>query len=92
MVDEDTGEPVANGLVEQHGCHGTVDSARKTENDAVVANLRLQFGHRGLHERGGTPVLTAAADVYHKVLQQERALNRVEHFGMELHGPNSFGK
>lgn len=75
MIHEDAREAVADSLVEQDGCHGTVNAAGKSEDDAVVAQLLLQFGHRGLHEGSCAPVLTAAADIYHKVFQQERSLN-----------------
>ena len=87
VVNEDTGEAVADGAVEEHGGHGTVHAARETEDYAVVAKLGFKFIDCCLHERGGAPVLSAAADAYHEVAQQEAALQAVEHLGVELHAP-----
>ena len=55
---------------------------------AVIAQLCLEFGHGGLDEGVGTPVLLAAADINHEVAQQLATLERVEHLGVELHGPD----
>ena len=87
VVYEDAGEPVADGSVQQHGGHGRVDTARKTQDDLVVAQLAFQFGDGGIDKGGGAPVLLGTADVDHEVLKQLCALHGVEHLGMELHGP-----
>ena len=86
MVDEDTCEAVADGLVEKHGTNGRVYTARKTEDYAVVAELLLQFCNRCLHERGCAPLLTAAADVHYEIAEQEGALGGVINLGVELNG------
>ena len=87
MVDEDAGEVLADGPVEQGGAYRGVDTAAQSENHAVVAQLCLEFGHGGLDERGRAPFLSAAADVDHEVAQQLLALGGMEHLGVELHGP-----
>ncbi len=90
VVDEDAGETVADGTVEQDGSHRRIDTAGETEDDAVVAQLLFEFCHGGVDKRGSTPLLTGAADVDHEILQQQRALQGVKHLGMELDGPNGF--
>ena len=44
VVDEDTRQAIADGLVQQHGGNGAVDTARESEDDAVVAQLIAQRG------------------------------------------------
>lgn len=90
MVNEDTGQVFANGAVEQYGCNRTVNATRKTEDYAVVAQLLLEFSNGCVHKRSCAPVLTATADVDHKVLQQEAALKRMEYFWVELNAPQFF--
>ena len=89
VVNEYAGEVAAYGFVEQNGSHRRVDSAGKSEDYPIGTNLLLQLCHRGIDERGCTPLLPRTADVYHKVLQEQRPLQRMEHLGMELHSPHS---
>ena len=90
VVDENTSEAISDGFVEQNGCHRRIDTARETEDDAIVAQLLTQLSHRAVHERSRAPVLTASADVHDKVAQQLRTLQRVEHFRVELYAPQRF--
>ena len=87
VVNEDAGQILAYGAVQQHGCHRRVNTARQAENHAVVAQLGFQLVHSGLHKRCGTPVLLTAADAHHEILQQQAALCGMEHLGVELHAP-----
>ena len=91
VVNEDTGEAVADGTVEQDGGHAGVNTAGKSEDDAVIAQLLFQLGHGAVDKRGGTPFLSASANVDHEVLQELRALHGVEHLGVELNGEYCFG-
>ena len=91
VVHEDTRQLVADGAVEQDGTDGAVHAAGESEDDVVLANLLAQLGDGGVHEVGRRPVLPAAADVDHEVLQEQRALQGVEHLGVELHAPDGFG-
>ena len=68
MIDEDAGEAVADGLVQQDGSDRRVDTARESQNDAVVAQLCLQFGHGAVDERCSTPLLARTADVDDKIV------------------------
>ena len=89
VINEDTSEAIANGSIQQNSSHAGVHTTRKTKNHTVFAQLLFQLSHRGINKRSGTPILLGTADVNHKILQQERTLNRVEHFRMELHSPNA---
>ena len=84
VVHEDTGQLVAYRFVEQYRHHRRVHAARQTEDNAVAAYLLAQLLHRAFHKRICAPFLLAAAHIYHEVLQQQRALQRVEHLGVEL--------
>ena len=86
MIHEDAGKTVADGAVEQDASHAGIDAARESEDDTVLPQLLLQFLHGSIHERSGTPLLTRAADVNHKIVEQRFPLHGVEHLGMELNG------
>ena len=88
VVDKDAGKLATDGLVQQYGCHTGVNSARKSEDDAVAANLLAELTYGGFHEGVGTPVLLRTADSDHEVLQQQRTLEGVEHLRMELYAPH----
>ena len=88
VVHENAGQVLADGAVQQHGGHGRIHAPAQAEDDAVVANLLLQLGHRSIHERGGAPRLVESADVRHEVAQHQRAVFAMEHLGMELHAPH----
>ena len=87
VIDEDARQAVADGAVQQHGCHRRIDTARKTEDDAVVAQRLAQFGHGRFDETGRAPQSAAAADVHDKVPEQLRTLQCMKDFRMELHAP-----
>ena len=87
VIYEDTGELVADGTVEQNGCHAAIHASREAKDDTVGAYLLAELLHGSIHKIGRRPVLTASADIHHKVAQQLGALQGVEHFGVELHAP-----
>ena len=87
VVNEDACKIRANGTVEQRGAHGRVNTAAESEDYAVVTELFLKFPYRRFNERGRAPFLLAAADINDKVLQEQLALLRMEHLGVELHSP-----
>ena len=86
VVDEDAGELLADGAVDERGGHGGVDAAGEAENDFFVtdllADLRDGFGDVVAHD----PVGGALADVEHEAVEHFAALERVRHFRMELDG------
>ena len=88
VVNENTSQILANRLVEKHRRNARIHATAQSKHHLVVADLRLQFGYRGVDERCRRPILFAAADAHHKILQEQCALQRVEHFGVELHAPN----
>ena len=52
-----------------------------------LPSLFFQFLDGSLDKRGCAPLLLTAADVNNEILQELLALLRMEHFGVELHGP-----
>ena len=86
VVDEDAGELVADGLVDQHGGHRAVDAARQPADHAALADLGADLGDLGRLEMRHRPVAGQAGDAAHEVADQLAALGRVRHFGVELHG------
>ena len=86
VVDEDAGELLADGTVNERCGHRAVHAAGKTENDFLVADLFADlsdgFGHVVAHH----PVGGAAADVENEAFEHLAALEGVRHFGMELQG------
>ena len=87
VVHEDTSKVLANRLIEKHGSHRRVDTARQTEYNAVVTELRFQFSHGRIDERGCAPALFRATDTNYEVAQKLRTLHCMEHLRMELHTP-----
>ena len=86
MVYEDTRQTVANGTIQQHGSHRAVDATTEAEYHPVLSQLLFQLGHGSIYKRRCTPLLLAATDVDHEVLQQLGALKGVEHLWVELDG------
>ena len=86
VVHENAREVPPDGAVQQDGADAGVHASREAQDDAVVAQLRLQLRHGGVHEGCGRPFLAAAADAYGEVPEQLHAAKGVEHFGVELYG------
>ena len=86
VVDEDAGELVADGLVDQHRGHGGIDAAGQAADHPAGADLGADARDGLLAEGLHGPVAPAAGDVAHEVADQLRALRRVHHLRMELHG------
>ena len=84
VVHEDAVQPVADGLVQEHGHDGRVHAAAEAENDLLAADLRLQLLDGFVDPRRKLPVAGAAADGKEKVVQNLVAVLRVNHFGVEL--------
>ncbi len=89
VVDEDAGQLVADGAVQQSGDDGGIDAAGQAEYHFVAA-------HFGTHPADGffdivrhVPVGAAAADVVHKARDNGLALQGVGDFGMELYAVES---
>ena len=84
VADEDTGQVVADGLVEEHACDRGIHAAAQAEDDLVVPESFPQFRHRGFDERSRRPVSLAAADAEGEIGQHLRAFRRVKDLRMEL--------
>ncbi|MCY1215412.1 hypothetical protein D9M72_272550 [compost metagenome] len=86
VVDEDAGELVADGLVDQRGGNRRVHAAGQAEDDFVVADLFADARDGFGDVVGHVPVAFAAADLVHEAGQHGLALDGVRDFGVELDG------
>ena len=86
VVDEDAGELVADGAMDEDGGHGGIDAAGEAADDAAVADLLADGGDGFVDEALRCPVGRESADVEDEVAQDGGSLPGVVHLGMELHG------
>ncbi len=83
VVDEDAGEFLANGAVNQQRGDRRIDAAAQRAHDAALACLRPDFRRRLFHERRHRPVARAAADTVGEVPEDLEAPLGVDDFRME---------
>ena len=83
MVNKDTGQLVANGLVDEHGGDGRINAAGQTADHPPVADL-LADGGNGLILVGGHGPVAVEACKFHKILVERLAMRGVMHFRVKL--------
>ena len=86
VVDEDAGELVADGAMDEDGSDGGIDAAGESADHAAVADLFADGFDGFVDEALRRPVGSESADVEDEVAQDDRSLPRMVDFGMELHG------
>ena len=85
MVDEDAGQRVADGFVNEHGGDGAVDAARKAAEHPALPDLLLDRP-RGLRAEGRHgPVGLEPGDLVQEVRDELRAVRRMHDLEVELH-------
>ena len=85
VVDEDAGQAVADGPVDQHRGDRGVHPAGQGADDLAVAHLLPDVFGGGLDEGGHGPQGIELTDAEQKVAENLFAPGRVVHFGMKLH-------
>ena len=90
-VDEDAGELVADGLVEEQGGDGGIDAAGEAADHAAVADLGADAGDRLLAVGVHRPVAGEAGDAEQEVLQEAGADRGVDDLGVELDAVEAAG-
>ena len=88
VIYEDTGEVLADSLVQENSSYAGINTTRKAQDNLVIAQLCLQLSYSSFNERVSTPVLLTTADIYHEILQELCTLQRMEHLWVELYSPN----
>ena len=73
VVDEDAGQLVADGAVDERRRHARIDPAREAENHLLGADLRADAGDGLGDVIAHHPVGPGAADVEHEALEHRRA-------------------
>jgi hypothetical protein len=90
VVDIDAGELIADGFVDQHGCHRGIDAAGKAADDLAGADLGADLldhlGAIGSH----IPIDSRPTILCTKLARELAAIGRVHHFGVE-HGGVVYG-
>ena len=84
MVDEDAGELVADGALDQGGGHGRVDAAGQPADHPVAAHLGPDGSDLLVDDARGGPRRPAAGDVVQEPLEHRLAVAGVQHLGVEL--------
>ena len=85
VVDEDPGDPVTDGPMEQGRRHRGVDAARKSEqHPALLAHPFADRGHGLRDDVGRGPDRWTAADPVHEALEDRGALAGMSDLGVEL--------
>jgi hypothetical protein len=91
VVDEDAGELVADGLVDEQGRDGRVDTARERAEHALVSDLSADPSRFLLDHRRGRPERRRIGDVVQKPFQDLHPVRGVEHLRMELDAVDPVG-
>jgi len=87
LVDEDAGEPLADGLVDEHGSDRRIDAAREAEDRLVgQPHLFADATHLLFDDRSRSPVRRAVAGLVEEVLEDVDPARRVHDLGVELDG------
>ncbi len=84
-INIDTGQLIANGLMEQHRRHRTIHPAGQTANNFAAADLRANFGDRLILKGVHRPIALTSADIAGKILQQLTAMGGVHDLRVELY-------
>src|SRR5581483_2830749 len=84
IIDENTGQLLADGLVQQRRRHARINTAAEPENDPLRPNLGPDIFHRLIDVTVHRPVFATAADVMDKIGENLFAVRRMDHLGMEL--------
>ena len=85
VIDKDTGQLLADRLVDQHRRHRGIHPARQAADHLAVSHLRADRLDRTGAVRGHRPASRTAADPQRKTRQQRAAILGMDHLGMELH-------
>ena len=84
-VDEDAGQLIADGFLQQHRHNRGIDPAGKAADDPPIADPGARPGDFLLAEGGHGPVARTVRDAAHEALDQGSAMGRMDDLGMELH-------
>ncbi len=85
VVDEHTGELIADGPMDQRGGHRGIHTAGQPEDDVVVTDLFANRRDGFFHVVGHVPVVATTADVVNEATYDLLALEGMGHLGVKLH-------
>ena len=84
LVNKDAGELLADRPADQSGGNRRINTARKSEHDALIPHLFTNPSNSSIDKAVHLPVALAAADVIEEVAQHDLSVLRVVYLGMEL--------
>src|SRR3546814_20576599 len=84
MINEYTGKLVTNGLMDQNGRYGAIDTARQSAYDPALAHLSPDLLNFCLPEFRHPPIARKAANMASKIAYQPAPIGCVHHLGMKL--------
>ena len=84
VIDEYTGELVANGLVNERGSHRGIHPAAQSQNHPAITDLLANLSTGAIDKRAHCPLGFAAANAMDKVLKNDLPARRMSDLGMEL--------
>jgi hypothetical protein len=85
VIDENAGERIADGFVQENRCDGGIDPAGEPAYHFRASHLRPDARDHGVAERGHGPVVAAARDAMNEIADKRGAAWRVHNFGVKLH-------
>ena len=91
VVDENAGELIADGFVQQRRRDTRIHAAAQAEDDPLVADLRADFFDGLVDVVAHRPILAASANAVDEVGDDLLAARRVHHLGMKLQAENACG-
>ena len=83
-IDKNTGQLIADGLVQQRRDHRRIDATGQPEHDFILSHPRTHVGDRRIDYIGRGPLRGAAADLVQEARIDRDALARVRDFGVKL--------
>ena len=85
LVNEHAGELIANGLVQQEGEGGGIDTTGEGQQHALLAHLGPHISHGLIDESGRGPVGFALTNVINEIAQHGHPTGGMDHLRVELH-------
>ena len=85
LVNEHAGELIANGLVQQEGEGGGIDTTGEGQQDTLISHLGPHISHGLIDESRRGPVGFALTNVINEIAQHRHPTGGMDHLGVELH-------
>ena len=85
VVDKYARKLRTDGLVKDRSNNRRINATRQAADHSTLADSCTNRGDFSFDQRTDLPGSAAAADLLHEIRNQQRTIDGVSHFGMELH-------